>query len=99
MKNAFNIVSCGRERMIFFFTDQYICHKLIGNYWYGNECAESQNIISACNGVERKEAADNSLDAEGDVGGLRYHLFCSNTARAIGRVLFILSFSFSSFIP
>lgn len=61
----------------------------------------SQNIISARSGVERKEAADNSLDAEGDVGGLRYHLFCSRMqrARAIGRVLFILSFSFSSFIP
>lgn len=45
-----------------------------------------QNIISACSSVERKEAANNSLDAKGDVGGLRYHLFCSNTPRTIKRV-------------
>lgn len=44
----------------------------------------SRNIISGRTGVERKHRENNSSNAEGNVGGPRYHLFRPS---AIGRAL------------
>ena len=63
---------------------------VVKDYRRGNEreraserACRSRNIISGRSGVERKDRGNNSLNAEGNVGGPAppYHLFCANSVR------------------